>query len=106
MAITVNWNVTKLDVFAETHSKENVVCNIHLAVTATDGKNTAEKTLVVGVAHDETSDYVPYEGLTHDMVLKWAKDKLSSDVGKFENEVIQTLENNNVTQTPLDLPWL
>jgi hypothetical protein len=106
MTTTINWNVTKLDVFAETLGNENTVCNIHLSVSATDGVNTIERTFVVGTALTENiEEYIPYEELTHEVVLSWAKDKLASNVQKFEDEVTESLQKISTPRPVLDLPW-
>jgi len=106
MTINIEWQVTNLDVFAESLGSDNVVCNIHLLITATDGIARTERTIVVGVSPNEESTFIPYDDLTHAIVLSWAKDKLGSGVEKIEDELQQSLQPINNSAPLPNLPWV
>jgi len=103
MSVSYTWSVSNLACLPDNQQ----VVTVFYTVSGTDGKNTAERSNVVGVQFDPNDTFVPYAQVTPEMAIGWAKANLGADaVSSIENDIAQDIANQ---ETPpvviLPLPW-
>ena len=99
MAVTYQWDITKLDVWPEKNGLNDVVYNVHWNLIATDGDFTVEQNNIETIEINEDSDYqfVSFEDLTKEQVVEWVKSSLAPKkphigLDEFTDEAISQLD--------------
>jgi hypothetical protein len=102
--MTYDWNCKTVDVHPQAEGETNVVYNVHWIVTGTEGDYTVSNIGTQVVPLDNAADFIPFEDLTNEIVVEWAKEAMGEDqVQAIEDSLqaqITELENpTSVTMT-------
>lgn len=102
--MTYDWNCKTVDVHPQAEGETNVVYNVHWIVTGTEGEYTASIIGTQIVTVDPETPFIPFEDLTNEIVVEWAKEAMGEDqVQAIEDSLqaqITELENpTSVTMT-------
>lgn len=97
---TYTWAVANL----ERHTAGDIVYIIHWTLSATDGVNTVSSYGTVGlVAPSEGDTVIPFEDLTPEIVIGWAKTEL--DETAMEADLQTQLDELAAPTHESGLPW-
>lgn len=103
MAITYTWSVTEAPNYAMHEGHENVVYAVFWKATASDGDDEASDSGCIGLPLP-TGKFTPFDKLTHDQVVGWAKAALGADeVARIEANLAEGL--HLAAQPKPELPW-
>jgi hypothetical protein len=100
------WNIERLDCTSD----QNLVYTVHYCVRYTSNTDTGSGHVVargtIGLNVDDSSEYVPYEELTEDLVLQWVRNVFGGEeeVSKLEQSFLQET-NSSKTGLHTELPW-
>ena len=102
--ITYDWNCKTVDVHPQAEGEANVVYNVHWIVTGTKEDYSATSVGTQVVPLDSETDFIPFDELTNEIVVGWAKDAMGEEqVQAIEDGIasqIDELENpTSVTMT-------
>ena len=102
--VTYDWNCKTVDVYPQAEGETNVVYNVHWIVTGTEGEYTASSVGTQIVTVDPETPFIPFEDLTNEIIVSWAKEAIGVDqVQAIEDGIaaqIAELENpTSVTMT-------
>jgi hypothetical protein len=100
------WTIRNLEIIPNDNGMINVVKSIHYTYTGTYESYSAEIEGVTYLESPESSNYKPYEELTHDEVVSWIQTKY--DIGLFNKNIIEQLQQKIVpppTSIIGILPW-
>lgn len=88
MSNTYTWTITKLQCYSIYEGKNNVVRGVDFLVSATDGVNVAVANNTLMLSCDELQNFIEYDALTLEIVLKWVQDALGSNgINKLQSEL-------------------
>jgi hypothetical protein len=96
---TFDWAIAQL----ERHTDDGVVYTVHWTVTATDGTHSSSSYGSIGLEPPEDDSIIPYENLTSEIVIGWAKDKL--DVEQIETSLQRLIDEKHTPTTLTGIPW-
>ena len=89
----------------------NIVKEVKFSLTGTDGANTVTNFFPVKLDYPEAENFVEYENLTRDQILKWVIDKVGEDqINSLKtgitSELIdrQTVDPDNPVLNKIELP--
>jgi hypothetical protein len=108
MAVAITWIVSQMDCYPEKDGETDVVFTVHWRCNGVDGSFSGTAYGSVAVTYTAGSPFTPYEDLTQDQVIGWAKDALgAAQVTTIEANVAAQIEaqKNPPVVTP-PLPWV
>jgi len=107
MTTAITWVAEQMDCYPEKDGETDVVFTVYWRCNGVDGSFSGTTYGSVGVTYVAGSPFTPYEDLTQDQVVGWAKDALGDEqVAATEANVaaqIETQKNPPVVTPPL--PW-
>lgn len=111
MAIVNTWNVVQMNEYPEFDGKQDVIFQVHWALTGTEtvGETTYTGSVYgsVGVTLDPEAQFTSYADLTLEQVIGWVKDALGAEqVAAHEDNVKKQIADQQDHPTiTLPLPW-
>lgn len=93
------WSVNKLTV-----AQDNLVIQVELKVTATDGDNTASAVLIRDLVRGDS--FTPYNQLTEQQVLNWCFEPIVStvvDENNAQTTFTRLIKNEGETQVAIQI---
>jgi hypothetical protein len=93
-----NWNVVQMDRL----TSDGFVVTVHYIVNAVDGDYTASTYGTVGYTQEDKS-YTPFDSLTKEQVIGWAKDSLGQET--VETALAAQIEAQKNPVSKSGLPW-
>lgn len=107
MATAITWVVAQMDCYPEKDGETDVVFTVHWRCNGVDGNFSGTAYGSVAVTYVAGSPFTPYEDLTQDQAIGWAKDALGVEqVATIEASVAAQIEaQKNPPVVTLPLPW-
>lgn len=109
MPVTKVWGVDRMDCFASTAGKTNVVTVVYWRLTGTDGANSAQAYGAVKIAPyvaGQPTAFIEYASLTLAQVLIWAHLALGSEKDTIESGMdAQVAALVTPATVHAELPW-
>ena len=112
--MAAQWSVSNLDRQVSLDGKADVVTAVHCEVTDIDTVGSGDDEItysgrVYGTIALDTSDlssFTPYEDITEENAIAWAKAALGSDgVSKKEKAVADQITESKTPTTGTGVPW-
>ena len=100
MAISYDWKIISL----EREVSDGYVFHAEWYVNASDGSHEADAYGQVKLERPDGA-LIPYEDLTQDVVLEWAKDKLGDGVALIEAGLARNIEEQAAPTVASGVPW-
>ena len=89
----------------------NIIKEVKLSIKGTDGANTVTNFFPVKLDNPEAENFIDYENLTRDQILKWVVDKVGEDqINSLKTGITselrdkQTEDPDNPVLRKIDLP--
>ena len=108
MSNTYTWKILKLDTIASLNGQSNVVNNVHLSVSATDGINIVSIEGNKSIPFNASNTFISYNNLTESTVISWVQ-SLMTDFEKAELQRLLDIKIANLSatlSTNNTLPWI
>ena len=107
---TYNWNCKTVDVHPQEAGETDVVYNVHWRVTGVsdeiDPEGNAYQTTSIGtqtVPLDPESEFIPFEGLTNEIVVDWTKAAMGAEQVTFIETGIQQAIDLKINPTSVTM---
>ena len=102
MSTTFSWNIVNL----ERHTADGVVFTVHYTVNAEDGTYSAGAYGSLGLKAPEPGSMTPFDSLTKEIVVGWAKDKLGDEkVAEIETALQAQLDEKHAPSKAAGVLW-
>lgn len=109
MTVTYTLKITNIDCYTTYQTVNNLAFNVWWNYIGSDGTYESNVLGNTSVPYDPSSEYVPYEQLTEEMVIGWIQKYTDPSVLTYAEELIGSrineLANPPVVINP-SLPWL
>jgi len=102
----ISWDIAALDCATLKNGLSRVVTAVHWRCNGVDGDHVGSSYGSVGLADADPATFVPFDALTKDAVVAWAKAALGDSVAKIEAGIeAQIAASKAPTTVTPPLPW-